>query len=481
MSNKNEKPPFTNSAVKEIIKDEKRKKQELYIKNRNKEVEILNKNINEKLNNFKNIIIDGINNYKYMSIEDFIRCDIPKIDIPKELLKEINTPIKPNIKSPNILQKLSKKHRFKYIEKVDEITNLYIEEFKFYNEKEELRKQQINKFINEYNLSVIEAINTQKSLYTNGHEKIVSDYKNKVLKTSMYSFDFDKNISAIYCQSNKKLIIDYLLPPIDIVPKVDSYRYVKTKDEIKIIYKKEKEVKEIYKEVILSIALRSMYELISCDISSDIENIVFNGYINDIDLSKGIYTNKYIISAMIDKNIFDEVDITRVDKLLCMKEYIKARVSIDSNMNFKEIIPILKYNHDIQMLEKNNSIDLLNMNCYEFEDLIVQLFNKMGYNVSPTKYSNDGGVDFTLHYEDYILNGVVLGQVKRYKNTIDIPKLREFESVVRNNNAMKGIFITTSDFSSQCEIFARENNIELIRGSELINLLRENQINAHIE
>ena len=47
------------------------------------------------------------------------------------------------------------------------------------------------------------------------------------------------------------------------------------------------------------------------------------------------------------------------------------------------------------------------------------------------------------------MGGKVIGQVKRYKNNIDIPKLREFESVLRNSDAMKGIFISTSNFSSR--------------------------------
>jgi len=104
----------------------------------------------------------------------------------------------------------------------------------------------------------------------------------------------------------------------------------------------------------------------------------------------------------------------------------------------------------------------------------------MGYNAVTTKKSNDGGIDCEFYYDDPMVSGKIIGQVKRYKNNIDIPKLREFECVLRNSDAMKGIFISTSNFSTQCEKFAAENNIQLINGSLLIDLFNQHGINSHI-
>lgn len=48
----------------------------------------------------------------------------------------------------------------------------------------------------------------------------------------------------------------------------------------------------------------------------------------------------------------------------------------------------------------------------------------MGYEVRETKKTNDGGIDCELYNNDQIMGGKVIGQVKRYKHNIDIPKLR---------------------------------------------------------
>ncbi|MDU2198986.1 MAG: SLC13 family permease, partial [Peptostreptococcaceae bacterium] len=81
------------------------------------------------------------------------------------------------------------------------------------------------------------------------------------------------------------------------------------------------------------------------------------------------------------------------------------------------------------------------------------------------------------------LNNEGYGTFNSYEgldNNIDIPKLREFESVVRNSDAMNGIFISTSNFSTQCEKFAADNNISLINGSLLVDYFNQYGINSYI-
>ena len=77
----------------------------------------------------------------------------------------------------------------------------------------------------------------------------------------------------------------------------------------------------------------------------------------------------------------------------------------------------------------------------------------------------------------FILSNPTLGS---RSNNIDISKLREFESVLRNSDAMKGIFISTSNFSSNCEKFASDNNISLINGNLLVDYFNQYGINSYI-
>ena len=254
----------------------------------------------------------------------------------------------------------------------------------------------------------------------------------------------------------------------------------KTKNEIKVITMSEKERNSIYNQVVFSIALNSITNVFKQDIHNNIDTIVFNGYIKDIDLSTGQDITPYIISVMVDKNVFKSIDMSRIDKLKCIKETMQGRVDINSNLCFKEITPIAKCDYLNRSVVSSESINLLEVGPFVLESLVCTLFRNMGYDVLQTNKTNDGGIDCILNHDDPIVGGKVIAQVKRYKNNIDIPKLREFESVLRNSDAMKGIFISTSNFSSNCEKFASDNNISLINGNLLVDYFNQYGINSHI-
>ena len=249
---------------------------------------------------------------------------------------------------------------------------------------------------------------------------------------------------------------------------------------MKVITMSEKERNSIYNQVVFSIVLNSIHNVFNQDIHNNIDIVVFNGYIKDIDLSTGQDINPYIISVMVDKNIFNNIDMSRIDKLKCLKETMQGRVDINSNLCFKEITPIAKCDYLNKSTIINESINLLEVNPFILEELVATLFRNMGYRVIETKKTNDGGIDCELYNDDPIMGGKVIGQVKRYKNNIDIPKLREFESVLRNSDAMKGIFISTSNFSAQCEQFASDNNISLINGNLLVEYFNKYGISSYI-
>lgn len=474
--------------TKEAEKLEKRYKKELekqqredYIKSRYEKVNKLNLSINNELDNLNNLIINGINNYKPTPINEFIKKDIQEFKIPEELNLEYEKPIKPIIRKANIFEKLFKVHKLKYNNYVNELETNYEKEYKLYEENELKRKIEIKNLKKSHELKVSEIIAIKKDLYINGDIGIITSYKKDLLNNSNYPFEFNKNINIGYCKDTKKLVINYLLPKKDIVQNVHSYKYMLKLDEIRQVPRKNKDINDIYNQAIYSIVLRSMNEVFKADIYDNIYTIVFNGYIEDIDLSTGQDINPYIISSMIDKYDFRKIDLTRVDKLKCLKEAMQSRINIDSNFELKSIVPICNYDYLNNSIINNESINLLEVDPYELESLVTILFRNMGYTVEETKKSHDGGIDCLLNYNDPILGGKVIGQVKRYKNNIDISKLREFESVLRNSDAMKGLFISTSNFSTKCEKFASDNNITLINGSTLVKYFNKYGVNSYIQ
>lgn len=475
---------FSNQVAKQLIKEQKKKMKELekqqkeqYINDRHEEASILTNNIDIYIKNLNNIINSKC---REISIEEFIKKDLQELKLPEELLVPYTKPSELNIRKSNIIEKLFEGPKQKYNLYVKEEKERYEKEYNIYEENEANRKSKIESLIKVHELQTNEIINTKKELYKNRDESIISSYKAELLNQIEYPVEFKRCINTGYCKDSNKLVIDYLLPDMQIVPDKKGYEYKAKKDEIKAIAMSEKDRNSIYNQVVFSIALNSISNVFNQDIHNNIDTIVFNGYIKDIDLSTGQYINPYIISVMVDKDIFNSIDMSRIDKLKCLKQTMQGRIDLSSNSCFKEITPIAKCDYLNKSVISSESINLLEVDPFVLESLVCTLFRNMGYEVIETKKTNDGGIDCELYNNDPIMGGKVIGQVKRYKNNIDIPKLREFESVLRNSDAMKGIFISTSNFSSQCEKFASENNISLINGSLLVDYFNRYGINSYI-
>ncbi|MGL5694375.1 MAG: hypothetical protein ACRCXA_09870, partial [Peptostreptococcaceae bacterium] len=182
----------TQKSQKQLQKELEKKRKEEYISNRYKEAEMLNTNVNNHINSLENIINNTDNNA--ISIEEFIKMDIQKLQIPKEILKERDKPNEPCIRKSNIFEKIFKPYKIKYNTYVNEIESNYQNEYKLYEEQELKRKNEIENLKKAHELKTNEVIYTKKDLYINGDINIITSYKKEILNKSKYPFKFKKSI-----------------------------------------------------------------------------------------------------------------------------------------------------------------------------------------------------------------------------------------------------------------------------------------------
>lgn len=125
---------------------------------------------------------------------------------------------------------------------------------------------------------------------------------------------------------------------------------------------------------------------------------------------------------------------------------------------------------------------ILSKHPTEFEKLVVQLLQKMGYggevneSGSITKQSNDGGIDGIIK-EDILGFGRIYIQAKRYKaaNTVGREEIQKFVGALAVAQSNKGVFITTSSFSNGAINYANSLN-----GSTTVILIDGNQLAEYI-
>lgn len=118
-----------------------------------------------------------------------------------------------------------------------------------------------------------------------------------------------------------------------------------------------------------------------------------------------------------------------------------------------------------------------------FEQLVVRLLVKMGYGGTladagqAVGRSGDDGIDGIIK-EDMLGLDVVYIQAKRWTSTVGRPDIQAFAGSLMGHGASKGVFITTSRFSTEARDYVRriEKRIVLIDGEQLAELMIDNGI-----
>ncbi len=128
----------------------------------------------------------------------------------------------------------------------------------------------------------------------------------------------------------------------------------------------------------------------------------------------------------------------------------------------------------------------------EFEKLVVELLQKMGYggeiqnSSEVTQYTNDNGIDGIIK-EDVLGFGRIYIQAKRYQrdNKIGREDLNKFVGALAVAQSNKGVFITTSSFNKNAIEYANKLNnnttLVLIDGEQLAKYVYEYSLGMQTE
>lgn len=322
--------------------------------------------------------------------------------------------------------------------------------------------------------------------YQQGDPNAIVTYNSMVLERSDYPDNFPQQHRLAYIPESKQLVIEYQLPSPDIVPSVQEYHYVKSRDAIEAKPRKPSEVKELYQDVVAAIALRTIHEVFEADQGHHLQVVVFNGFVGTIDPATGKDIKPCLISLQVTKERFMELNLNRIEKRVCLRN-LGAQVSHSAN-EMVPVKPVIEFDMvDKRFVDQANILsdlecrpNLMELNPFEFEALVANLFKQMGIESKLTRSSRDGGVDVVGFDKRPVLGGKVVIQAKRYRNTVGVSAVRDLYGTMMNEGANKGILVATSGYGPDAFDFSKDKPIELIDGGGLLYLLEQVGVKAKI-
>ncbi|MFD1588535.1 restriction endonuclease [Halorientalis brevis] len=117
-----------------------------------------------------------------------------------------------------------------------------------------------------------------------------------------------------------------------------------------------------------------------------------------------------------------------------------------------------------------------NIDPYEFEHFVADLWEDRGWTTEVSAGSNDMGVDIEAHKSDGLVDQKLAIQAKRYAdgNKVGRPEIQQYYTLKeQDTEADAAVVVTTSSFASTAEDWAREHNVKLVDGEDLVELIDE--------
>jgi restriction system protein len=101
----------------------------------------------------------------------------------------------------------------------------------------------------------------------------------------------------------------------------------------------------------------------------------------------------------------------------------------------------------------------------------------MGLNATITKTTRDGGIDIIAYSRSPVFSGKYVIQCKDWSSSVGEPTIRDLFGVVMAERANKGILITSGQITVSARQFAKDKQLELIDGNDLLALFKQYGIN----
>jgi restriction system protein len=314
----------------------------------------------------------------------------------------------------------------------------------------------------------------------------VVEYFAMVLGNSVYPDDFPQHFRLAFLPPARQLLVEYHLPPVDVVPVVKQYRYDELRDDIVAVPRGPAEIRQRYADLIAQVALRTVHEIVEADRGGVIESVLFNGIVNTIDRRTGRSVRPCLVSLRTARDTFAAIKLRRVDPVACL-EHLEAAFSAQPDQ-LTGIRPMVdfdaadtEFRDEVDVLaDLDNRPNLAALPAAEYESLLADLFSVMGLQMGAVT-STDAGARWTAVDPRPIFGGTVVVYAVR-TGSIGAAAAHSLAGAVAAAGATKGIMVTTGGYQPAAHQAVAGRPLELIDGSALLHLLADHlQVKARIE
>ncbi|MGW2912842.1 restriction endonuclease [Streptomyces asoensis] len=313
-------------------------------------------------------------------------------------------------------------------------------------------------------------------------DSVVEYFSAALYASTAWPQDFPRQVTAAYDPAAGQLVLDWELPACAVVPEIKAVRYLTTADQDKETPRPVGQRRALYREVLAQCVLLVLHELFAADELGALESVALNGFVDGHDPTTGRPGHIFLATVMASRSAFAELHLAQVDAVSCLADALRGQLSARPD----QLTPVRPGRRPQEVGNRvvahgdDEDPDLFAMDPIAFENLVADLFRAMGMQAVTTQRSNDGGVDVDALDPAPIRGGKIVVQVKRYRNTVPPTAVRDLYGTVQDTGANKGVLVTTSGFGPGSHTFANGKPLELVPGTELVDLLHRHGLRGRL-
>jgi restriction system protein len=164
-----------------------------------------------------------------------------------------------------------------------------------------------------------EAVESFRKTYEAGDPEAVESYLSLVLARSVFPQTFSRECAVAYSPPDKTIVVNVPLPTPDELPQVVEYRFVASRGVVDEKRMKDKELAELYDQLVVQTVLRTLHEIFEGDYAEHCTIAVVNGTVEAVDRATGKDYAACIVSCQAERGAFLDLDLRRIDPLACFR------------------------------------------------------------------------------------------------------------------------------------------------------------------
>ncbi|WP_326587598.1 restriction endonuclease [Streptomyces sp. NBC_01294] len=290
-----------------------------------------------------------------------------------------------------------------------------------------------------------------------------------------------RQLAAAYDPAARQLVLDWELPGYAVVPEARAVQYLPSTDQDKVKPRPVTERRALYRDLLAQCLLLVVRELYAADEFGVLDSVVVNGFVDCHDPVTGQEARFVLATVPAARSAFAGLRLEQVSAVDCLVSGLGGQLSARPDL-LTAVRPgrrpdevgggVVSHGGHAGDADEDEP-DLFVMDPIAFENLVAELFRAMGMEAVTTQRSGDGGVDVEAVDPAPIRGGRIVVQVKRYRNTVPPTAVRDLYGTVQDKGANKGVLVTTASFGPGSYTFANGKPLELVPGTDLVDLLRQ--------